>query len=333
MHDESVTTTLMRLRQLRQAAADVMFPRACAGCGAWDEDVCEPCSRAFCRDWVDVASRAPYLVRVQPFTGECVSDFPCFALAAYEGRMRDVIVTWKHSNVRALDRRITSLWRDAVQRLLGTESFITARRVVGPAPICVVPAPSRWHRRHKGQLVAHKLAVGLCEESGWPVADVLRTTASTGAAWPATGLAWPAVDQFWERGSNHLWDCVSDRLSDQERIGVRGMPDSWSLMARVRTALRSAGAPRWMVRRGYQVANFSERGDKRAGIYSVEDMSGKGVVIVDDVVTTGATASGVEAAIARAGGKVIAVVALAAPARIGGARAKMDDVTFGSRHQ
>ena len=64
---------------------------------------------------------------------------------------------------------------------------------------------------------------------------------------------------------------------------------------------------------GYQVANFAARERKRAGIYARERLDGLQVVIVDDVVTTGATISAVANAVRAAGGEVIGALALAAP--------------------
>lgn len=66
---------------------------------------------------------------------------------------------------------------------------------------------------------------------------------------------------------------------------------------------------------GYSVANFSQRSRKRHNIYAKERLDGVRVILVDDVVTTGATAGGAARAIKKAGGEVLAMIALASVAR------------------
>lgn len=66
---------------------------------------------------------------------------------------------------------------------------------------------------------------------------------------------------------------------------------------------------------GYSVANFSERSSKRHSIYAKKRLDGLRVILVDDVVTTGATAESTARAVKNAGGKVVAVIALASVAR------------------
>lgn len=221
----------------------------------WGADLCEQCARAVGKNWQEVAAHAPYLTQVDPESGAIQPMFPCFALAEYGGRVRQLIVEWKHSTVQGLDSSIVGLWREAVQALRRSKEFQEIMCAVAGEPLCVVPAPSRWQRRHAGQLVAAKLAVGAARDLEAPVIDVLRTR-------------------------------------------------------RLRPRL-----PQWgrLSKRRYAVANFSERAKKRFGIRCVSDMRGWNVIIVDDVVTTGATASGAAMAVERCGGTVVAMLALAAP--------------------
>lgn len=62
---------------------------------------------------------------------------------------------------------------------------------------------------------------------------------------------------------------------------------------------------------GYQVANFRQRAQKTRGAKAVRDLSGKQVLLVDDILTTGATLLGSARAVQAAGGEVIGAICFA----------------------
>ena len=60
-----------------ETIGDLAFPRWCAGCGEWDEDLCPECVARFSGPWRRVDERAPYLNLVRPasgFTGRFLID-------------------------------------------------------------------------------------------------------------------------------------------------------------------------------------------------------------------------------------------------------------------
>lgn len=259
--------------RLASALADLLFPQMCAGCGQWGTSLCAQCRQAFGMRWRDVAMQAPFLRLVSPRDGQEYAAFPVYAAAAYQARVRSAIVVWKHAHSAALDQAIIALWQQALTHL-PARPFAYA----GPPPciagsahaeteepragkVCVVPAPSRWQRRHDGRLVVAKLA--RCAARRWQISycDALR---------------------------------------------VRRSPRR---IAQVLAAVRRATG---IGARTYRVAGFAQRASKRELITARRPLTGWSVILVDDVLTTGATLSGMARAVERAGGEVIGAVTLAA---------------------
>ena len=283
-------------RDFVTALGDLLFPRACAGCGRWDAALCPQCAGVFGLEWENAAAYAPFLQRVSAIDGSVVPAFACWALARYRGAVRAVIVRWKHSYALALDQQVLALWRRALQSLPPLfggalsvwDDGVRVPVQVGRSPpksdsassasarthsfeqsqsafsVCVVPAPSRWQRRHAGRLVAAKLARAVATEWGCVYQDVLRVS------------------------------CTNIAMSDLIPRGV-------ALLRR-----------HFGGQKHYQVASRTLRARKRSRIYAKRPLDGWQVVIVDDVVTTGATLSGVASAVESAGGTVIGAVVLAA---------------------
>lgn len=151
---------------------DLIYPKWCVGCGAWDEYLCPDCAKAFSRHWVSAGSAAPYLRHIDPHGGGDISPFPVVALAPYAGRASRIIVSWKHQANLDLDR--------AMARLLppfsngGRDQF----PALGSGPVAVVPAPSKPSRKRNGLFVAEVVARRVAELGGWTYSDMLRKPGS-----------------------------------------------------------------------------------------------------------------------------------------------------------
>ena len=184
---------------------DLVFPRSCAGCGAWDTSLCAVCALDLAGSWTDASWRAPYLLHPRlsreglAVPGDFEPAFPVFSLGEYQGRRRRAIIAWKN----VVDRELT----DAVSRVVEAraQELAGALRALAGAPqkltgvprepagalraggrILVVPAPSRFRRRHDGRFVAghvaRAVAKGLTEAGARAdVVDTLRTGRARGS--------------------------------------------------------------------------------------------------------------------------------------------------------
>lgn len=174
---------------------DLVFPRSCAGCGAWDTSLCAACASDLAGSWTDASWRAPYLLHPRlsreglAVPGDFEPAFPVFSLGEYQGRRRRAIIAWKN----VVDRELT----DAVSRIVEARALELAdalqARDAKPAGaprvdgrILVVPAPSRFRRRHDGRFVAGHIARAVAKgltEAGVRanVVDALRTGSARGS--------------------------------------------------------------------------------------------------------------------------------------------------------
>jgi len=184
---------------------NLVFPTWCAGCGRWDDVLCDACLRdLFSLPWRNAAPKAPYLTAVRTVAqglarpGDAEPVVAVWSLGAYEGRRRAAILTWKNT----VDERLTRVVREAVRlrvrmacQALPASGCAESRTAAGAwderdcalwhgglgerGPVAVVPAPSRWRRRHDGRFVAGHLATAVARgfaDAGVPAAvrDVLR---------------------------------------------------------------------------------------------------------------------------------------------------------------
>ncbi len=259
------------------AIGDLAFPRWCAGCCAWDEDLCESCREEFRREWTRVDTRAPYLQRVRSwdegtsgllYPGDDESFFPVYALAEYDGVVRQTIVSWKNSVASGLTDVLVDL---VAQR---------ASEIELDAPVSVVPAPSSWRRRHDGRLVALHIARGLSAGLN------SQATADRGSeGYQAKGYQGSAALDGEETGASGL-AVVEESLTQGSFIMGLG------------------------VSRGR--ARLSGRGRKGREIRVRRGPSHRQVIVVDDVLTSGATLAGCARALEDDCCEVIAGFVLAA---------------------
>ncbi|OQD37829.1 hypothetical protein B1R42_05410, partial [Trueperella pyogenes] len=143
------------IKQQWNEALDLLYPRWCAGCGKWDEDLCARCREEFA-GWVDVSAHLPYLSQV---TDELRPAFPVHALANYTGAVAAAIVSWKNMADRRMDRAFCDVISShPPPKLPGT---------------VVVPAPSSPHRSRQGRFVAGVIASAIADLYGLEVANVL----------------------------------------------------------------------------------------------------------------------------------------------------------------
>lgn len=177
-------------RSLLSELGDLLFPRACAGCGRPDTVLCAECEVALRSPPLEVSARAPRLLRVVPadhhgsanvWMDDDVPMFPVFALAEYDGVVRKAVVRWKNTVDRELTQTMARIFAEACEDV---EYCVGAPGKGGSLPwkgdVAVVPAPSRFRRKHDGRFVAGVLAEAaagaLCDRGvDAHGMDVLRT--------------------------------------------------------------------------------------------------------------------------------------------------------------
>ncbi|MDR1118685.1 MAG: hypothetical protein LBL01_05255 [Bifidobacteriaceae bacterium] len=229
-----------------RAAADLVWPASCAGCGAPAGPLCPDCRAELMGP---VTRRESGAARLNPADGG--PPFPVWCSAWYTGAVRHAIVAWKRVGRGDLERemaRAAARTAEAAARVLGEVT----------AALAVVPAPSRlarrWSRPARGT-----------EVLGLAVAGALAGTGLDAVYAEALGRAPWAREQ-------------SGKSSRQRQAGREDT--TW-------------------VRGG----RFPGGGDRP-------------VLLVDDVLTTGATLLDAERALARAGRATVGAVVLAvSPAR------------------
>ena len=219
-----------------RALLDLVLPVTCAGCGARSVAACRRCLAPL------LAAPTPAWPRPSP-----PGLPPPFAVAAYEGSVRALLLAVKEEGIAALQRPLGQ----ALAR-----SVATAARAA-PAPVRLVPVPSSTTaRRRRGEDVVRRMAAVAAAElrcAGWDAAVV------------------PVL-----------------------RHG-RSVTDSAGLGAQDR-ARNLAGA-------------FT------VGAGRADRLGGATVVLVDDLITTGATLSECAAALSRAGVRTLACATVAATQR------------------
>ncbi|RTE50547.1 hypothetical protein DDD64_03385 [Actinotignum sanguinis] len=260
------------LRSWATALGDLIFPRWCAGCGAWDTTLCPVCTREVAGSWRGGEGRAPALMQILP-NGDEEALFPVFALGEYIGVRRQALLTWKHGNDAALTARFATLFAQRCRQL--------APLWEGTA-LSVIPAPSGPARHRSGRFIAGHLAQAAVR-----------------------GLGAGGVDA---RAAPVL---LSGEAQGGVPLGV-GNGVLSMLPAQLRDRVVHAAKEKRARAGQRHLAGQHERAAKGRGIRLRPGITIPGrVILVDDVLTTGSTLAGCARAIAQAGGQVLAALVLA----------------------
>ncbi|MGJ9695705.1 ComF family protein [Actinotignum sp. GS-2025a] len=267
------------LRSWAGALGDLIFPRWCAGCGAWDATLCPACTRAVAGSWRGGEGRAPALMQILP-SGDEEALFPVFALGEYVGVRRQALLTWKHGNDAALTARFATLFAQRCRQL--------APLWEGTA-LSVIPAPSGAARHRAGRFIAGHLA---------------QAAARGLVAGGVDARAVPVLISGEGAGSGLLGGILRGERAGGGALGA--LPSQ--LLARAKHAAEEKRA-----RAGQRhLAGQRERAAKGRGIRLSPGITIPGrVILIDDVLTTGSTLAGCARAIAQAGGQVVAALVLA----------------------
>lgn len=262
------------------------LPVSCAGCGRWETALCPQCRE---------------LLEGEPITvehAEAADDLDILALATYAGPVRNMVLGWKNGSREDLTeamaqagRRLGLQWasthppsrvwaedpRDCPRDLPSYTSYTAS-----PAPpvlaLLVVPAPSGLARRLRGRLVAGQLA------------DVV-----------AQGIA----DQW----AHRMRELHSDSPPPSAAVDpVSSSRESPAPLVLSTDLLRRRGGETHQAGR----SSRQRRGNRAASPRLLSPVTGLPALLVDDVVTTGATLGSCTRALEAAGGRVLGALVMAA---------------------
>ena len=236
-------------------------------------------------------TRAPYLRLVTPADrsvqglvrpGDEESWFPVYALGDYTGEARRIIVSWKHTVNRGLTTALQEIIRS----------------------VCISPGDARPIREgvdflepENANLVGEPLDVPSQPHLGCEPHDTKTVPDELSGTWNQRGVLCEPLNivPAPSRGRKHKGLFVAGHIAEAVAEG---------LGADVDDVLR--------VHRRASTGKLQARRAKSRGIYAVRAPRSAQVILIDDVLTTGATLAGCARAIEARGGEVVAAVVLAA---------------------
>ncbi|MFC5370578.1 ComF family protein [Arcanobacterium bovis] len=252
------------------ALLNMVYPQFCAGCGRWDTPLCACCVSDMTAQWKRADASTPFLQYVDPAGGPDISAFPIYSSLTYQGVVAQAVVAWKNTQSAGLTRAMRAVWQANLATICcgkTMESLFPGHK--SGRAVAVVPLPSRWRRKHDGRMIVLDLAQIVGEVFAVPCIEVLKKRRSRGVFTLAEAGWKPALGA--------------------------------ELKMRLGTALAKIG----QLGGGYAVETFTGRAKKRNSICATRDLRGWDVILVDDVVTTGATFDAAFRAVRNAGGRVI----------------------------
>lgn len=127
---------------------NLLYPAQCAGCGRWDQDVCDEC-------W-QIAACTPQLDALDDELG--VPRWEIWSIGRYGGRLRNMILAAKHEKHGRYEEFLYQCGT-TLSQAIGMSFMDTPK----PSSVWVVPAPSSWRRQWDRKIVTTVIAQGIVE--------------------------------------------------------------------------------------------------------------------------------------------------------------------------
>lgn len=275
----AMTDGLRALRELGLDLLALLWPCSCAGCGARDRELCAACA-------VEAARAPPDGVLDIPALG-----VPGFAAGPYSGVLRSVLLAYKHRGAYGFNR------------LLG-------ERMIEPLRAALA---AEHHRQRSLASQGSRGPLGpLGSQGSWGSPDSRGSQGSLGSLDETAGRVAPSAPVF--------VPLPSRRRRERER-GYRHV--DVILRAGLRAGRLPGGRVRALAPRRGRVGQVGLRPSERernarlirVRRASVRAIAGRGVILVDDIATTGATLRAAIAVLEAEGISVVGAVALCAAER------------------
>lgn len=255
----------------------LVLPADCAGCGAWDTAVC-----ADCRDLLStVPVRSDMDAPVLGLPGDAGSLLPTWSLADYTGAARHVVLAWKRTGRADVARVVLDQARRGARVWAHDPDLVLDEWVRETGHV-----PGEWARDRDRDPGEWALDTGHVPEE----AEVLVVPAPSGMRRRLRGML-VAAD---------LADAVA-----------RGLAESGALrpgrLVRSADILRRTGGTDH-ARRGVRLSTRN----RQPGVRVLANPAGAVVVLVDDVLTTGATLATCARRLSEAGARVAGALVVAA---------------------